>query len=153
MSEQELTKIVNEICKNTFYIDDKIVKNKNRDENELCISFSKLKEILSKYAFCKSNPDDWIPVDEKMPEESEEFNDRYDPVSLAVIDTEWHKESDVVQITVYDKDKEEYLISADYTYDGEWAHFGGMKDTHDVIAWKPLSEPYIPERSDNNDEE
>ena len=145
VSEQELTKIVNEIYKNTFYIDDKIVKNKNRDENELCISFSKLKEILSKYAFCKSNPDDWIPVDEKMPEESEEFSDRYDPDTLAVIDTEWDKESDVVQVTVYDKDEEEYFTSADYTYNGKWTHFRFMKDTYDVIAWKPLSNPYVPE--------
>lgn len=94
----------------------------------------------------------WIPVEERLPEESEEFNDRYDPVSLAVIDTEWHKESDVVQITVHDKGKEEYLISADYTYDGEWAHFGGMKDTYDVIAWKPLSEPYIPEEIETRKE-
>lgn len=94
----------------------------------------------------------WIPVEERLPKESEEFNDVYDPVTLAVIDTEWHKESDVVQITVRDKDKEEYLISADYTYDGEWAHFGGMKDTYDVIAWKPLSEPYIPEEIETRKE-
>lgn len=104
-------------------------------------------DIIRKYM-----NDGWILVEERLPEESEEFNDRYDPVSLAVIDTEWHKESDVVQITVHDKGKEEYLISADYTYDGEWAHFGGMKDTYDVIAWKPLSEPYIPEEIETRKE-
>ena len=106
-----------------------------------------LRDFIRKYM-----NDGWILVEERLPEESEEFNDRYDPVSLAVIDTEWHKESDVVQITVHDKGKEEYLISADYTYDGEWAHFGGMKDTYDVIAWKPLSEPYIPEEIETRKE-
>ena len=145
MSEQELTKIVNEICKNIFFMDDDMVKNKNRDENELCISFSKLKEILSKYAFCKSNPDDWIPVDEKMPEEIEEFNDVYDPVTLAVIDTEWYKISDIVQVTVYDRDEEKYFTYVDNTYNGEWVTFN--LDNFKVITWKPLSDPYRPEGS------
>lgn len=144
MREHELTKIVNEICQNTFFMnDDNIVKDKDRDENELCISFSKLKEILSKYAFCKSNPDDWIPVDEKLPEESEEFNDVYDPVTLAVIDTEWHEKSDIVQVTVYDRDEEKYFTYVDNTYNGEWVTFN--LDNFKVIAWKPLSDPYIPE--------
>ena len=150
VSEQELTKIVNEICQNIFFMDDDMVKNKNRDENELCISFSKLKEILFKYAFCKSNPDDWIPVDEKMPEESEEFNDVYDPVTLAVIDTEWHEKSDVVQVTVYDRDEEKYFTYVDNTYNGEWVTFN--LDNFKVIAWKPLSEPYIPEEIETRKE-
>ena len=151
MSEQELTKIVNEICKNTFYIDDKIVKDKNRDETELYISFSKLKEILFKYVFYKNNPNEWISVEEKMPEESEEFNDVYDPVTLAVIDTEWHKKSDIVQVTVYDRDEEKYFTYVDNTYNGEWVTFN--LDNFKVIAWKPLSDPYISEELERSEEE
>lgn len=147
MKEQELTKIVNEICQNTFFMDDNIVKDEDRDENELYISFSKLKEIISKYAFCKNNPDDWILVEERLPEESEEFNDVYNPVTLAVIDTEWHKKSDIVQVTVYDRDEEKYFTYVDNTYNGEWVTFN--LDNFKVIAWKPLSDPYRPERSES----
>ena len=140
---QNLEKILEEI--------DREIEERRKDPEmrdvDICYGLNRAKEIIRKHM-----NDGWILVEERLPEESEEFNDRYDPVSLAVIDTEWHKESDVVQITVYDKDKEEYLISADYTYDGEWAHFGGMKDTYDVIAWKPLSEPYIPEEIETRKE-
>lgn len=142
---QNLEKILEEIDETIErygtnpYIDVKVT--------DLCYGLNIAKDIIRRHM-----NDGWIPVEERLPEESEEFNDRYDPVSLAVIDTEWHKESDVVQITVHDKDKEEYLISADYTYDGEWAHFGCMKDTYDVIAWKPLSEPYIPEEIETRKE-
>ena len=87
--------------------------------------------------------DGWIPVDEKMPEESEEFNDVYDPVTLAVIDTEWHEKSDIVQVTVYDRDEEKYFTYVDNTYNGEWVTFN--LDNFKVIAWKPLSDPYRPE--------
>ena len=133
---QELEKILEEI-------DIKITQSMGRKREGLLEAENIIRKHMN---------DGWILVEERLPEESEEFNDRYDPVSLAVIDTEWHKESDVVQITVHDKDKEEYLISADYTYDGEWAHFGGMEDTYDVIAWKPLSEPYIPEEIETRKE-
>lgn len=140
---QNLEKILEEI--------DREIEERRKDPEmrdvDICYRLNRAKEIIRRHM-----NDGWIPVEERLPEESEEFNDRYDPVSLAVIDTEWHKESDVVQITVHDKGKEEYLISADYTYDGEWAHFGGMKDTYDVIAWKPLSEPYIPEEIETRKE-
>lgn len=95
---------------------------------------------------CKHMNDGWIPVDEKMPEESEEFNDVYDPVTLAVIDTEWHEKSDIVQVTVYDRDEEKYFTYVDNTYNGEWVTFN--LDNFKVIAWKPLSDPYRPERSE-----
>ena len=43
---QELDKMVEEICENAFFMDDDLVKEKNRDENKLYISFSKLKKII-----------------------------------------------------------------------------------------------------------
>ena len=97
-----------------------------------------LRDFIRKYM-----NDGWIPVEERLPEESEEFNDRYDPVSLAATDTVWSMQSDLVQVTVYDQDKDEYFTSSDYTIDGKWAYFKWLD--YRVIAWKPLSEPYIPE--------
>lgn len=85
----------------------------------------------------------WIPVEERLPKESEEFNDVYDPATLAVIDTEWHEKSDIVQVTVYDRDEEKYFTYVDNTYNGEWVTFN--LDNFKVIAWKPLSDPYRPE--------
>lgn len=90
----------------------------------------------------------WIPVEERLPEESEEFYDRYDPDTLAVIDTKCHKISDSVQVTVYDADEEKYFTYVDNTYDGEWVTFN-LND-YKVIAWKPLSNPYIPEPLEKN---
>lgn len=92
----------------------------------------------------------WIPVEERLPKESEEFNDVYDPVTLAVIDTEWHEKSDIVQVTVYDRDEEKYFTCVDNTYNGEWVTFN--LDNFKVIAWKPLSEPYIPEEIETRKE-
>lgn len=90
---------------------------------------------------------EWISVEEKMPEESEEFYDRHDPDTLAVIDTEWYKISDIVQVTVYDRDEEKYFTYVDNTYNGEWVTFN--LDNFKVITWKPLSDPYRPERSES----
>ena len=95
--------------------------------------------------------DGWIPVEERLPKESEEFNDAYDPVTLAVIDTEWHEKSDIVQVTVYDRDEEKYFTYVDNTYNGEWVTFN--LDNFKVMAWRPLPEPYRPERSDSHDGE
>lgn len=107
----------------------------NREQYKgLCVA----KEIIRKHL-----NDGWILVEERLPEESEEFNDVYDPVTLAVIDTEWHEKSDIVQVTVYDRDEEKYFTYVDNTYNGEWVTFN--LDNFKVIAWKPLSEPYNPE--------
>ena len=137
---QELKKILEEIDETIErygtnpYIDVKVT--------DLCYGLNIAKGIIRKHM-----NDGWIPVEERLPEESEEFNDVYDPVTLAVIDTEWHKGSDIVQVTVYDRDEEKYFTYVDNTYNGEWVTFN--LDNFKVIAWKPLSEPYRPERSMN----
>ena len=61
---QELDKMVEEICENAFFMDDDLVKEKNRDENELYISFSKLKKIIFSYLM---HDDGWIPVEKELP--------------------------------------------------------------------------------------
>ena len=65
---QELDKMVEEICENAFFMDDDLVKEKNRDENKLYISFSKLKKIIFSYLM---HDDGWIPVEERLPEDGE----------------------------------------------------------------------------------
>lgn len=91
--------------------------------------------------------DGWIPVEERLPEEHEEGTDIYDKNTLAVMDTEYHMVSNLVNVTVYDYENEKYFVGADCTFDGEWCNFGLVTGNYEVIAWRPLPEPYRPERS------
>ena len=92
--------------------------------------------------------DGWIPVGERMPEEHEEGTDIYDKNTLAVMDTEYHMVSNLVNVTVYDYENEKYFVGADCTFDGEWCNFGLVTGNYEVIAWRPLPEPYRTERSE-----
>ena len=91
--------------------------------------------------------DGWIPVDDRLPEEHEEGTDIYDKNTLAVMDTEYHMVSNLVNVTVYDYENEKYFVGADCTFDGEWCNFGLVTGNYEVIAWRPLPEPYKQERS------
>ena len=86
--------------------------------------------------------DGWIPVDDRLPEEHEEGTDIYDKNTLAVMDTEYHMVSNLVNVTVYDYENEKYFVGADCTFDGEWCNFGLVTGNYEVIAWRPLPEPY-----------
>ena len=92
--------------------------------------------------------DGWIPVDDRLPEEHEEGTDIYDKNTLAVMDTEYHMVSNLVNVTVYDYENEKYFVGADCTFDGEWCNFGLVTGNYEVIAWRPLPETYRPERSE-----
>lgn len=92
--------------------------------------------------------DGWIPVEERLPEEHEEGTDIYDKNTLAVMDTEYHMVSNLVNVTVYDYENEKYFVGADCTFDGEWCNFGLVTGNYEVIAWRPLPDPYRPERSE-----
>ena len=112
---QELDKMVEEICENAFFMDDDLVKEKNRDENKLYISFSKLKKIIFSYLM---HDDGWIPVEERLPEGKALACDKYGEIAIGYIGG-----------------------SADGCYECE-------DDTYimfNVIAWRPLPEPYQPE--------
>ena len=104
---------------------------------------SDLKEILD-----RETTGGWIPVDDRLPEEHEEGTDIYDKNTLAVMDTEYHMVSNLVNVTVYDYENEKYFVGADCTFDGEWCNFGLVTGNYEVIAWRPLPEPYRPERSE-----
>ena len=134
---QELEKILEEI-------DGKI---ENYKENprlqvaDICYGLNIAKRIIRKHM-----NDGWIPVDDRLPEEHEEGTDIYDKNTLAVMDTEYHMVSNLVNVTVYDYENEKYFVGADCTFDGEWCNFGLVTGNYEVIAWRPLPEPYRPER-------
>ena len=78
--------------------------------------------------------DGWIPVEKRLPEEKKsvlvqwEKYDRHLNVTLTYLDVMWlEDEEDVVFETI-----------------------NGIPNGR-VIAWRPLPEPYRPERSDNHD--
>lgn len=104
-------------------------------------TMNRAKDIIRKHV-----NDDWIPVEVELPEQHEESSDRFDPDTLAVIDTEYNMVSDLVQCTVYDFEKDEYFVCDDCTVNGKWCNFEEVTGTYKVIAWQPLPEPYRPER-------
>lgn len=97
-------------------------------------------------ALKQQDKDQWIPVGERLPDEREEVRDIYDIESLALVDTENFIASDLVLVTVKDNEKDELFVSDDVIVNGKWSNFGAM-DTFNVVAWKPMPEPY---REENN---
>ena len=76
--------------------------------------------------------DGWIPVEERLPEVDEDTEE-----------------------TIEDDDCPEYIVTIrgasesttlKYNPDGSWFDENGY--VYDVIAWRPLPEPYRPERSE-----
>ncbi len=92
----------------------------------------------------------WIPVEERLPEEHEVYNYAFDPANVSNIDIDRSMESDSVQITVYDPCKNVYFVCHDYTVDGRWSKFEDTTGYFRVIAWRPLPDPYRPERRAQN---
>lgn len=96
-----------------------------------------IQQIMNEYA--KSEEDDWIPVDKKMPEENESIfaklkgTDEWKPGMFEKI-------SKNVLATV--KYSDGTLLSKQaYTIDGKWKTELSCLDGT-VIAWKPYPEPY-----------
>ena len=121
---QELEKILEEIeQKKCEYIDKDYIFGSGDIVNGLDMAM----EIIRKHM-----NDDWISVDERLPEEKKsvlvqwEKYDRHLNVTLTYLDVMWlEDEEDVVFETI-----------------------NGIPNGR-VIAWRPLPEPYRPERSMN----
>ena len=75
--------------------------------------------------------DDWIPVEERLPEEGEECLAQFE---VKVRNTR----NEVIKAT---------YIHVLYLEGGIWKSFAGIPNGK-VIAWRPLPEPYRTERSD-----
>jgi len=84
----------------------------------------------------------WIPVSERLPGEREEFEDIFDSDTLAVIDTKRYMVSDLVQVTVKDHEEDSVFVSDDCFVDGEWSYFDERTVRFEVLAWRPLPDPY-----------
>ena len=86
--------------------------------------------------------DGWIPVQDKLPEDDVDVL-----ITYADIDDENYTD---ICITTYG-----YAYLGGHKLDfKEWrSPFEYFKTNYKIIAWRPLPEPYRPERSDNNDGE
>lgn len=136
---QELDKMVEEICENAFFMDDDLVKEKNRDENKLYISFSKLKKIIFSYLM---HDDGWIPVEERLPEKNEYF---VETSSDKDFPNGYYKRLEIAYMT----DTIEYVHGY---YDGYKWMDKYLDTIKNIVAWR-IHEPYRPERSNNHDGE
>lgn len=130
---QNLEKILEEI--------DREIEERRKDPEmrdvDICYGLNRAKEIIRK----RMN-DGWIPIQDKLPEDDVD-----------------------VLITYADIDDENYtdicITTYGYAYLGgnkldfkEWrSPFEYFKTNYKVMAWRPLPEPYRPERSDSHDGE
>lgn len=124
---QELEKILEEIIKKSFCVEIK------KYESETVVLLDDVEEILEKHM-----NDGWIPVERRLPTEEEQKKDDGD-----------------FEITIWNEYKQgEPFVSKGYFNGREFELQDKDYSTFaEVIAWRHLSEPYCPERSNNHDGE
>lgn len=120
--------MLSEILHGSMIISPKMEEKTNIIENRVKIIDSAIDTIktqsekLHAYAMERSSQhyhDGWIPVDERLP------NDAH-----------------LCLITVLSKDdKTEICLDTGY-YNGKWSTYSFDYDLYDVVAWRPLPEPY-----------
>ena len=130
---QELEKILEEI---NYRINEYVDHDYVRGSGDVVKGLSIAKSIVRKYM-----NDGWIPVEERRPERTldEKIKESYQKYLVFIDGVDgWD-----IDIAVYD-----------FWNDKKWreAH-DGYGEIENVIAWRPLPEPYRPERSDNHDGE
>ena len=79
---------------------------------------------------------EWISVDERMPEEKSVERLQWDSETLALLDADTDLVSDEVLVTVIDYEHEEKVfVATDCTVNGQWANF------YEVTHWMPFPAP------------
>ena len=135
---QELEKILEEIQK-AFEENTEDIMGEDGEHHFVidgCTAMFLAQDIIHKHI-----NDGWIPVDERLPMRTfdEKINESYQKYLVFIDGVDgWD-----IDIAVYD-----------FWNDKKWreAH-DGYGEIENVIAWRPLPEPYHLERSDNNDGE
>lgn len=124
---QELEKILEEIDNRVHFYD-------NADEPMMYVET--VKDIIRNHM-----NDGWISVDERLPMRTldEKINESYQKYLVFIDGVDgWD-----IDIAVYD-----------FWNDKKWREANdGYGEIENVNAWRPLPEPYRPERSDNHDGE
>ena len=144
---QELEKIMREIDKQ---IEEYMEGDMPLGMQDFCAGMKKAQEVI-----CKHINDGWIPAERKCP-----------PIDQRCLATIKHHEwiSDYDSDWVSDKDKmkyPEYTEVCEIAYNGKWNYMSKdyeisevciklekniAKAIDEIIAWKPLPEPYNPEK-------
>ena len=131
MTMQRLEKILEEIdevierYEKNPYIDEKVT--------DLCYGMNIAKDIIRKHMADVSDNDGWIPVEERLPEEEIPVPKL---VTALVPDRKARWDNSETFSMIVDTD----IYDPDYT--GKWEYY-----KKNVIAWRPLPEPYRPEGS------
>lgn len=103
-------------------------------------TWSNIEELIRKHM-----NDGWIPVEERLPKEHDSIFAKWkgtDKWSKSMFE----KISGDVNVTVEYEDGERKTITA-HTVDGKWV-LPNRIIKQKVIAWRPLPDPYHPERSE-----
>lgn len=135
---QELEKMLEEIEQE---VEDYMTIDIGDDYNAGIKDMAKMaKKIIRKHM-----NDGWIPVEERLPEEHDSIFAKWkgtDKWSKSMFE----KISGDVNVTVEYEDGERKTITA-HTLDGKWVLTNRIIKQK-VIAWRPLPDPYHPERSE-----
>ena len=92
--------------------------------------------------------DDWIPVEERLPEEHDSIFAKFKGTSKWD-GAMWEKQSDEVNVT-YELEDGTRKATTSYTLDGVWKLEKESKVVKKkVVAWQPLPEPYRPKEQNN----
>ena len=131
---QELEKILEEMREASVF-----AKNHDGCVAE-CVTIGMVERILRKHM-----NDGWIPVEERMPKEHPSIFANLKGTA-AWNNAMFENLSDEVNITI-ENEKGEVRTAHAYTVDGVWkSDFLRLYPRCCVIAWRPLPEPYRPER-------
>ena len=92
--------------------------------------------------------DDWIPVEERLPEEHDSIFAKFKGTSK-LDGAMWEKQSDEVNVT-YELEDGTRKATTSYTLDGVWKLEKESKVVKKkVVAWQPLPEQYQPKEQNN----